>query len=54
MEIEDFPGVEEALQSYIAMVRDQLSALCRLKEFRHVSFQETDEPLQVRSRGTIQ
>ena len=45
--MEEHPGIEEALQSFIGVLRDQLEATCRLREFKHVIIQETEDALDV-------
>ena len=47
LDVEDHPGIEEALHSFIGVVREQLEAMCRLKEFKHVIIQETEDPFEV-------
>ena len=47
LDVEDHPGIEEALHSFIGVVREQLEELCRLKEFKHVIIQETEDPFEV-------
>ncbi|GAX83008.1 hypothetical protein CEUSTIGMA_g10435.t1 [Chlamydomonas eustigma] len=46
MEVEEFPGIEEALQTYVDVIKGQLIDLCKLREFRHVILQETEDEMK--------
>jgi hypothetical protein len=51
MEVEEFPGIEEALQTYVDVIKGQLIELCKLREFRHVTLQETEDEIKVTAAG---
>lgn len=47
VDVEEIEGAQEALDKYVELVREALTNLCNLKEFRHVTLTENPASLEV-------
>jgi hypothetical protein len=50
IDTDEFPGIEAALEVFCNVIRETLARLVGHRDFKHVSLQETDEAMDVRSR----